>query len=433
MSNANNYDQKDFIKELSSLLGPVFMEKKVSVARMRNFKWVQFYNDLGLKYWKLPQWRIRQHLAEDTGLKVSNKWWTDSGIAFVYIDIDTHDGKGKTGDVEKLFSDLKSAFHTIPGPIITSRGGSAWLPIQTRTITRPGYFKRPSELEWNSTIDTLQDWLQQKARLLKLDLSGVEVKGKVYCPILDHNQRAVNVQAGDLFKCPPSSEWLKNPIQFNQIALLKPIVESAPPIEQDELQAKEHFSGSFKPALLSDRIVDNLPLLARKLALYPNAPKMSLNGRYRIDGRRLAETVLALTYIPCLDDRSKAIVRIGKFISTLFAQGIFQFGCDFNVIKTVRDWMSNEGWIDWTDNNYDFSTGQACCWDVSPKMKELLEGLIAKESEREDETLSLITLISRDLTGEPLIPVLKLKSVVVVPYWTAEAYNKPYEEYRLAA
>lgn len=407
---------------------------------MSNLTWIENYNSKCLRSWNLTQEHIRKHLEQDTKLKVCNNWWNESASLFLYFDIDTHDG-GKTEDVVKLFDALKSIFPNMPEPVITERGGSAWLLVNTRKEIRPGYFVRPSYEEWNNLVEQLDGWLNQQVEKMGLDLTEAAICGKVYAPSFDHRNRCVNVSAGQLFKCPPSEIWIDQPkTKYDELLHLHAIeeVKIPPQAEIERRQLAGEGTPSWKPHLLSQDVIDKLPEIGKAFALFANAPKVTPCGRYRIDAKRLAETILALTYVPCLADGTKAVERVGKFISCLYQQGIFEYGRSNEVIKAVRDWMSSEGMNGWVDHTYEFSSvegqrGQACRWDVLPVVKEMIEKIVSGEVEGEKQTLSLLTLISSEFIGENLIPQRRGCSGQILPHWDCEAYRKSWDEYRLAA
>lgn len=121
--------------------GPIFGKKDDGFARWRNDKVAHLLNLHRNNFWKwtVPLYVINQHDDGLFKLKVSSSLHTEKGRTLVYLDVDTHDGVGDPEDARKLLSVFgERHFPNMPKPVITDRGGSAWLVVETRREYRGG-------------------------------------------------------------------------------------------------------------------------------------------------------------------------------------------------------------------------------------------------------------------------------------------------------
>lgn len=140
----------------------------------------------------------------------------------LYLDADTHDS-GTAEAVRELFRRVRVFFPHMPEPVVTDRGGSAWLVVQTHVRRGNTWVPVVDEKEYNRLVLQVQDWLRELAT--GLDIQFVEVKGKVYQPEMD-GSRVVKVKAGDLMKCPPGMEWVTQPpVTVEELNKLQPSEE----------------------------------------------------------------------------------------------------------------------------------------------------------------------------------------------------------------
>ena len=163
-----------FGQRLRQLTGAVYAvhDPATGCRRMRNDTYARLYNKLGQRFQqvRVPYWQINAQERGETKLKVCPRLGAHT---LIYFDFDTHDGHGTADDVAILVQLVRDHFNHTPEFVITERGGSGWLVVDTAGLL-------PSE--YRRLLRRLEARLQSVARSFGLHLSEVAVKAKVYVP-----------------------------------------------------------------------------------------------------------------------------------------------------------------------------------------------------------------------------------------------------------
>ena len=381
-------------KRIDSLVGPVY-GVKTPTGCPRNYKNATYAarcNRFGRVFLAAHKPPIDAYAA-GPNLKVSAT--LDTPKTLLYLDFDTHK-RGTSEDVAALFARLRQYIPGLLPAVIDARGGANWLVIDTREWIGPHTCRTAIEdTEYNALLGEFQAKLQNLRA--DLDIEHIEVKGRVY----ERDERfnhaigsaeVAGVKAGDLLKCPPAEEYVaQRPVTVAELGKIVDALPSTPavaaptPAKADRKQRVG--GGSFRARLLSDEQLAEVDRLADAVeGRFKDRPTHA--GRHRIDARRFAEILLALTVLTPNDDGSNPCARHAEFLDSVPE---FRHRHRHEVYKTVRDYLSRCDLIEWADSTYSFvggGPGQACKWRLKDEVVRWVLGILNGDT---DNTTTLVT------------------------------------------
>ena len=371
-----------FGEKLRDHTGQVWgVQTPCGLTRMRNETWAGLYNRLPGVFgtMRVPFRLVNGHEAGISRLKVCAR---HGGVSLLYFDIDTHDGQGSTADARIMAEVVRQHFPHMPEFVVTDRGASGWLRVDTGGV---------SPEEYNRLVARLQTHLQSVQAAMGLDLTEVAVKGRVYQPTVVKGV-CTAVKSGDLLKAPPTIDWLEQPIveaevlregrfdpwqPLEQLAVVKPV-------------AKRAATGSFVGRLLSEEQIGNIGEVEKIVALH-FGDRPTRAGKLLISNRDFAELLVTMTVLPPNKDGSNPYERHQKFHEAVYKEGDFKRAWRFEVYKVVRDYLSEKGAVAWVDERYKPApkkAGQAMRWSLD----EGLVGLVKDSLNNNNQyTMALIT------------------------------------------
>lgn len=329
--------EKTFARRIRSISGPAFsLTKTPKNWSAKRFIWLLEKVGPGFLLRGCPLKHVAAWLQGINNLKITAS--LERSETLLYLDFDCHDGKGKTEDALTLLDLVR---HKLPHgePFVTERGVGAWVRVKIRDWVGPktwGHAPRPEE--YNALIKSIQAYVRGVAAEWRLDLSSVEVHGKV----IEYKTKPwvmVN-RCPDLMKCPPGDKYIGEPIAWGQLRN----TDWTPPVAAPKRKALLRV-GSRALHRVSDEQVAGLDMLATDLVEVWFADRPTRAGNRNICRRRFTEVLLAITTSRPNRDRTMPYAMHRAAIENLHAEGKFQYGYKHEVYKAVRDYLSEKGYL----------------------------------------------------------------------------------------
>jgi hypothetical protein len=284
-----------------------------------------------------PLKHVTAWLAKTNNLKITASLHTERST-LIYLDFDCHDGKGKIEDALTLLDLIRTK---LPHgePFVTDRGVGAWLLVQHtepgpgRTPRRPG-----SAARYNATIDAIQAYVRGVAAQWCLELSSVEVHGRV----IEYEVKPwvqIN-RCPDLLKCPPGEKHIGKSVPYS----LFRDQDWKPPVAPVKRKAALR-AGSRGAYRVTDEQVAGLDTLAAEVVDVWFADRPKRVGRWVISSRRFAEVLLAITTSRPNADGTMPFAMHRAAVQHLHAEGKFRHGWVHDVYLTVRNFLSAKGML----------------------------------------------------------------------------------------
>ena len=416
-----------FGQRLRQLTGPVYAvhDPDTGCRRMRNDTYARMYNRLGVRFTqvRVPYWQVNAHEAGQTKLKVCPRLGSHT---LIYFDLDTHDGTGTAQDVAILAQVVRDHLPHMPEFVITDRGGSGWLVVDTAGLL-------PSE--YHRLLKRLEAHLQSVARSFGLSLSEVAVKGKVYVPSFQDGVCS-HVKAGDLMKAPPSVEWLEQPAVHAEVfaeARFDPWDVPAPVAGGGDGVGS---SASFCSRLVSETMATNIGEVEEFVRVqFPDRPG-AVRGR-TISDRAFAEILITLSLLKPNADGGNPVVRHRRFYESLTSAGVFVERYRFEKYKAVRDYLSRQGAVVWRDETYTPGsgglTGQAMKWKLDEALVGRMMAILKGSGEEEEVEVTSITKMKFQNTHRTPKLVLRGQREEETWVWMERKMAEMYDGYPVAA
>lgn len=229
--------------------------------------------------------------------------------------------------------------------------------------------------EANEALDHLQKYLRYLKHKTKADIEQVEVKGKI--PIIKKNcwgviDHAKDIHCGTLAKIPRGDCSKTARITVAEIKKLQVPADYQP-------KAPITCAGSCCVQLdLTD------------LDQYPVMPSLKVHGLVVKQGDwNICFKILQFMFANANNDPNKPewidtlpVRRIGNIWDSLYKSGQVERGWNHNRFTAMRNWLSQHGWLDWSDNKYRWNNGKgiACKWAIHEELDEILS---TKREERD--------------------------------------------------
>lgn len=193
-------DRRTFFKDISRLTGPGF-SATAEPKGWTKARYQRLLDRVGPAIFTrgVAQKHVRDWTENKNNLKVTASLDTPTRQTLVYLDVDTR--PGTTADAVRL---LELARPKLPFASVyrTDRGVGAWVRVSTNEATGRGYYRSAGAERYNALLDRIQVYLRSLAAAHHLDVSSVEVHGRVTVVGNDGQVR----RCADLWKCPPGEE-----------------------------------------------------------------------------------------------------------------------------------------------------------------------------------------------------------------------------------
>ncbi len=322
-----------FEREIRKISGPSFSTTREPKGWPRA-KFTRLLERLGGVFLRAgcPLKHVSAWLAKTNNLKITASLHTERST-LLYLDFDCHNGKGKIEDALTLL-DLVRTKLPHGEPFVTERGVGAWVLVQ-HTEPGPGNaLRRPASAAlYNATIDAIQTYVRGVAAEWRLELSSVEVHGRVI--EYDIKPWFQVKRCPDLMKCPPGEQYVGRsvPYSFLRDRDWKPPV--APVKRKAALRA-----GSRAAHRVTDEQVAGLDALATELVEVWFTDRPTRAGRWIISSRRFAEIFLAITTSKPNADGTMPYAMHKAAVQHLHAEGKFRHGWVHDVYALIRNYLS---------------------------------------------------------------------------------------------
>jgi len=297
----------------------------------------------------------------------------NAAFTLVMIDIDVLKklGLGTTEGATKYAEHLKTIWPNLYfEPSTGGKGVHGYLVVR-----KPGH----GACEVNEFLKRLQDWLRAEAELVNADIELVEVKGT--CPdITLTGQQITAVKYGQFAKIPRSEdrfEELKNTTVLNIEQPLPP--NSGHPVEVAKItKVGSSSSGSISGQNISE---EELALIPEYERLYAALNLNLRHSRYRVEAHDFAVLCVLLRFFfknPNADG-TLPVRRVETFWNALYACGDVQRPFNHHRFKVLRDFLSENGHVEWVDHRYQCPEGDnegiACKWRLTQHFFDLLDSV----------------------------------------------------------
>jgi hypothetical protein len=249
--------------------------------------------------------------------------------------------------------------------------------------------------EVKAALKHLERWLRQQAR--GFDIEVVEVKGTP--PVVKYRDRhgrvldslpnlAVrpsieSITYGSFAKLPREvgrfAEWAGTTTLTLAELLALPLAEESAEPEGQKKAAKP--PGSISGKNISQDELDLMPTWER-LFRRARKGKPLFGDRWAVTETDFAQAVVLLRFFTGNrnPDGSLPQRRVQELWAALCEAGDFTRPWNHHRWKTIRDWMSEMGWIHWQDNRYQVGTGRgdgrACKWALHEDLMMRLDWLV---------------------------------------------------------
>lgn len=327
-----------FEREIRKISGPCFSTTREPKGWPRA-KFTRLLEKIGGAFlWAgCPLKHVSAWLAGTNNLKITASLHTERST-LLYLDFDCHDGKGKIEDALTLL-DLVRTKLPHGEPFVTERGVGAWVLVQHTELGPKNLLCRPvGASQYNATIDAIQAYVRGVAAQWGLELSSVEVHGRVI--EFDTKPWVQVKRCPDLLKCPPGERHISSsvPYSFLRDQNWKPPV--APVKRKAALRG-----GSRAVHRITDEQVAGLDALATELveAWFVDRPKRV--GKWLISSRRFAEVLLTITTSKPNADRTMPFAMHRAAVQQLYAEGKFRHAWVHDVYVAVRGYLSAQGML----------------------------------------------------------------------------------------
>lgn len=239
-------------------------------------------------------------------------------------------------------------------------------------------------------LKRLQPWLRESLKEQDCDVENVEIKGTLPVVVWGNEYREVtNYRSGTLAKLPrlgsPERETaLRNTTKLTVYDLMRlPIVEK----KKKRRVAKEgpQICGSICVKAISDEELKELGGHYREVAeTLLEVHKLGTAGRTVARVEDVAIFLLLVKFFSenMNGDGSLPVERWKKMWQALFEAGDVQRAFCPQRFKSIRDYLSSLGLLDWQDETYclgwydnggEYHKGKACKWRASEKLMAMLK------------------------------------------------------------
>lgn len=280
-----------------------------------------------IRFSGVPLRHVNDWAADRNNLKVSANLTSRSRMTLVYLDFDCH-VTGDPADARALCGLVRA---NLPhGEVLVSdRGASAWVLVDLDGV-------RPKPAEYNALLDRVERYVRGVAAAHGLNLSGVEIKGRV--PRWDRHGRVE--RCADVFKCPKAVLHIGQAVTYDALRSTDWTPPAAAPKAKARLRAGSRSLLTLSPEQAKG--IDHVVNLVR--AWFPDRPTRTANGRLITD-ERFAEVVLVMAHLRPNEDGSTPHRFAEAVWRGWHAEGLLRYGWVSEAWQTVRDYLSAGGYL----------------------------------------------------------------------------------------
>ena len=445
------------MKWLKDLICPFVYGDKTPDGPMPSVKKEAFIGrwNLRLGQFKMPNYKMLDHFEGRETLYYMGRGWEKNDRTLVMIDIDVLKSKmlGTPQGARKFAEHLKSIWPDL------------YFEPSTNGKGIHGYFilwKNGSDAKTtNAALKRLEAWLRAEAKKINADIEQVEIKGT--CLDMTFDGRLLQaVKYGVLAKLPRDVgrfvEWEqttvlrvqdleRNQFDVRDVPDVKQsvVIEAIPALDESPAviewpvakvegtarKEKKVVSGSVSGKFINDEELEVIPAFERLYREWVGQQDL-MAGKFRVTAHDFAVAMVLLRHFKAQpnNDRTLPCRRVQELWTGLYHAGDVDRGFSHHRWKTIRDFLSARGHIDWTDHRYQqpgmvkddggkwsrskdkngkSSRGMACKWAITDQFAHWLERVSLTVASNQGEA-SLVDTNPRKLvpaqgTGRNLRPV----------------------------
>ncbi|HEX4146829.1 MAG TPA: hypothetical protein VHY91_25250 [Pirellulales bacterium] len=402
----------------------------------------------------LPNYRLFDHFqGKDTLYFLGNgRYWAKRTLVMIDIDVLKSKGLGSPAGASRFAQHLTTIWPDLYfEPSTNGKGIHGYFVLWKRQY---------GATQVNNALKRLEKWLRAEAKKVNADIEQVEIKGT--CPDIEFTGSLMqSVKYGYFAKIPRDisrfAEWEKTTVlrvqdlesrTFDVVVAAEPesvkqpeslVKVSVPQTVKPARQLGTAMAGSVSGRFISDDELASIPQFER---LYQEwVGPVGLKARkFSVTAHDFAVAMVILRHYKAdpNSDGSLPCRRIEKIWTALFHAGDIDRPWNHHRWKAIRDFLSANGHIDWTDHRYEYSTvatddrrtkkkGIACKWSITDGYDWTLARVASLPTCREGEASFVDTaiqhLIPTQGNGENLKPTPFLLRVELEQKFWFRAYE----------
>lgn len=231
----------------------------------------------------------------------------------------------------------------------------------------------------NAYLKRLQDWLRAEAAATNADIELVEVKGTL--PDITYaGQQIAAVKYGQFAKIPRCEDRFSELKDTTVLNIDQPLPPNSghPVAVSKATKPNSSASGSISGQNISD---EELALIPEYEKLYTALSLNLRHSRYQVVAHDFAVLCVLLRYFFTNPNADGTLPtrRVQKFWNALYAAGDVQRPFNHHRFKVLRDFLSENGHIEWVDHRYECPEGDkdgiACKWRLTDHFFGLLHSV----------------------------------------------------------
>jgi hypothetical protein len=399
--------------------------KEAFVGRW-NFKW-------GLP--SLPNYGLLDHFqGNETHYFLGNgRYWAKRTLVMIDIDVLKSKKLGTPEGARKFAEHLKTIWPNLYCEPSTNGNGVH------------GYFvlwkRQCGAVQVNKALKRLEKWLRSEAKKINADIEQVEIKGT--CPEIEFAEGLMrSVKYGYFAKLPRDvsrfEEWERTtmlrvadlesktfdvPVVLEQECVKHPELPATLPLPETVKPAKKSASvttaGSVSGRVISEDELASIPQFERLYREWVGPAGLKAR-KFTVTEHDFAVAMVLLRHFKADPnvDGSLPCRRVEKIWTALFNAVDIDRPWNHHRWKAIRDFLSGNGHIDWTDHRYEYGVvvqdgtvkkGIACKWSITDEYEWTLEQVSSlpafKRGEASFVDTAIRDLIPKQGNGENLRPI----------------------------
>lgn len=397
----------NWIKEKIS--GIAYGEKTVSGVRPNVSKKNLIKNNkLFVK--RLPNYKITDHVKNEKTIYFygNGKCKSEETLVMIDIDINKNNKKGSIkGAIDFVNLLKKEYFPNLYFESSTNGEGIHGYFILKKLSFSANYV--------NKTLKNFENWIKNIAKSSKADIEDVEIKG--LCPEINyHNNKISNIKYGTLAKLPRNIQTFYK--ENNQYLSIQEIEKQYSCFKIN----KNKNIGSVSNKLFQKEDLKNLPEYKNIFNKLTNNCKLKARNHVVTDDDfSIALLILFFIKNNPNSDGSIPTERVKQLWKSLYHYHDVNRNWNHHRWKTIRDFLSLNGYINWKDNNYSFGDkkskkkGIACKWELSQKFLLYVQNALSRrETKKRASLMDSIKIINIKIKENTryLVPILKCLTTI---------------------
>ena len=342
----------------------------------------------------LPNYKLLDHFQGKETLYFMGQGWSKADRTLVMIDIDVQKSKklGTPEGARRFAEHLKTIWPNL------------YFETSTNGLGIHGYavlWKRRADAQrTNDALKRFEAWLRSEAKKINADIEQVEIKGTCLDLTLD-GRFCQAVKFGVPAKLPRDSsrfsEWQNTTVlrvhdlesAVYDVIETKVTIDTAmtvnEPVAVVPFPIKEIVSGSVSNRFIDEEQLASIPAF-EKLYREWVGPKDLMAGKFRVTAHDFAVAMVLLRHFKADGNCDKTLPcrRVEELWAGLYESGDVDRGWNHHRWKVIRDFLSAQGHIDWTDHRYEppisggtdqkkSNRGIACKWSISDEYDHWLQ------------------------------------------------------------